>query len=139
MTLKEVIDAYSADHSSNPYDSGKLTGMVTALDRMVQEKMLHTFPFVLSIDPDTGEIIKTAGTLVTYAYDTDQEKELLLSGTPYEDLYSLYLPAMVSFKQEDWMKYQNKKNMYNARYMEALAYFAKNYQQIQTDEIHNYW
>lgn len=139
MTLQDVIDAYKAINTGNTRTDAQFAKMVTALDRTVQEKMLHTFPYVVSKNADTGEIIRTAGTLIEYTYPDDANKELLLSGTPYDDLYGLYIPAMVSFEQEDWMKYQNKKNMYNARYMEALAYFNRNNERVQENKFRNYW
>ena len=139
MTLKEAIDKYKLQNPSSPYDSPTLTGMVNTIEQTIQTELLNTFPFVITQDTDTEEITKTAGTLVSYSWDTDQSKELLLSGTPFEDLYVLYITAMVNFDQSEWTKYSNTQAMFNARYSDAAAYYARTAPRVQENRMHNYW
>ena len=139
MTLKEAIDQYKLQHPSTPYDSPTLTGMVNTLEQTIQTELLNTFPFVITQDTGTGAITKTPGTLVSYSWETDQDKELLLTGTPFVDVYVLYITAMVNFNQAEWTKYSNTQAMFNARYSDAAAYYARTAPRVQGNRMRNFW
>lgn len=142
MTLKEAIDKYNANNAnnpSNPYDFGVLTDLINTIEQTIQTELLNTFPFVVTTNEDTGEIIRTPGTLVSYDWAEDQETALLLTGSPFEDVYGLYVTAMVNFNQGEWTKYANTQAMFNARYKDASAYYARTAPRVQKNTMHNYW
>lgn len=58
-----------------------------------------------------------------YTYSQDADRELLVSH-PHEDIYPLYIAAMVDFYNQDVSSYQNAMSMFNNRY----DIFAKWYQ-----------
>lgn len=138
MTLQEAIDKYKMKFPSNPYDDEQLADHINTLDNMAQMELLDTFPYVYTTDEE-GNVVQSAGTLAAYSYPADAEKRLLLSETPYEDLYGLYLAAMAFFDQQDWMKYSNCKGMFNARYLDALNYYSRTNPPIKETKITNIW
>lgn len=139
MTLKDALDKYKVLNSTTPYTDAQITEMVQTLDRMVQTEILHTFPYVETEDEETGVITKTDGIIVSYSFPANQATALLLSGTPFEDVYMLYLTSMTYFNQADWMRYSNAKGMFNTRYMDAMYYHSRNFKRPQTNKIRNYW
>ena len=139
MTLKDVLDKYKALNTSNPYDDARLADMVQTLDRTIQVEMKHTFPYITTLDADTGDVIKTDGVMIDYSYPTDQDTVVQLSGTPFDDIYVIYMMSITYFEEADWMRYSNQKGMFNARYVDANNYFSRNYMQVQANSFRNYW
>lgn len=138
MTVSDVIKDYKNKNPGTPYTDEQLTVLVSALDRMIQSEILHTFPYVVTDNGD-GTFTKTDGTLVGYDYDDDKDTAVLLSGTPFEDLYLLYVTSMVLFYQADWIRYSNAKSMFNARYADTAKYYSRTILRPQQFRLRNYW
>jgi len=139
MTLLAAIDKFMVLNPNLPYTEAQLTEVLNTVERMIQTEIMNTYPFIVTQDPITQEITRTPGTLITYDWEADQAKTLLLSGTPFEDIYGLYLASQVFYMQGEWTKYANAKAMFNARYMEAQAYFCRTETRVQEHYFKNFW
>ena len=52
-----------------------------------------------------------------YAYPDDMDKELLIP-TPFDDVYTLYLAAMIDFYNREYGNYNNSAMMFEERFSE---------------------
>lgn len=50
---------------------------------------------------------------------------------PYDDLYDLWLGAMIDFENGEYNKYQNTMEMFNSRYYEFVRWIADTYDPSQ--------
>lgn len=138
MTLIDAINDYKDRFPSNSLTEDRLTSFISALDNMIQIDMLNTYPYVYSTDNE-GNVSHIDGTLVTYDYAADKDIALKLSGTPFEDIYGLYLASMAFHQQQDWIKYSNEKSMFNARYLDAVCYYSRTNSPVRVTKIKNIW
>ena len=68
----------------------------------------------------------------TYVWETDQNTQVLVH-PPYDNLYGLYLAAMIDFGNGEYNKYQNDMAMFNEALGGYIRWFASNYEPVQGD------
>lgn len=68
----------------------------------------------------------------TYVWETDQNTQVLVH-PPYDNLYGLYLAAMIDFGNGEYNKYQNDMAMFNEALGGYIRWFAANYEPVQGD------
>lgn len=139
MSLRGEIEAHREQNPGSVNTDRQLTAMLTTLDRMVQVELLHSYPVIYETAHETAALLQRPGVLVDYRWEADQQTALLLERTPFDDLYGLYLGAMVFFHQNEWTKYENSKELFNARYAEACAYYSRTRAQERATRLHNHW
>lgn len=121
LTLANVISKFKAFRGGDAHTNDQLTSHINVLENTIQVEALKTYPYTYTKEDD-DTITQADGTLVAYVYATDSTENLLLTGTPFEDLYVLYLIAMAYFDQEDFDKYAPAQAMFNSRYKKLLDY-----------------
>ncbi len=113
-TLKSVIE-YVDEIKPNAFSNEAKTQWVNECEGLVQTEVL------LLADTE----------LISYSYDTDKDKELLVKH-PHVKIYWAYLTAMVDFANGEYNKYQNTMQMFNAFFGEYMRWFALNYHPADT-------
>jgi hypothetical protein len=122
ITLGNAIDRFKAAMPGSKMSDEVLTANLATLDNDLR---LHVRP--ISVD------------VINYNFDTDQNTELLLSGTQFEDLYELYLRTIYYRSTNEWLLMDNYANVYNARYRDAQYYYSRSFPPEQSAVLHNYW
>ena len=61
------------------------------------------------------------------AYTEESMDYELIVPMPFDDLYALYLIAMIDMANGEYTKYQNSYEVYNQRYREFVCWFAATY------------
>ncbi len=113
-TLKDVI-AYVDEIKPNAFSNDAKTQWINEVEGLVQTEVL------LLADAE----------LISYSYDTDKDKELLVKH-PHVKIYWTYLTAMVDFANGEYNKYQNTVQMFNAFFGEYMRWFALCYHPADT-------
>mgnify|MGYP006978482747 CR=1 FL=1 len=113
-TLKSVIE-YVDEIKPNAFSNEAKTQWLNECEGLVQTEVL------LLADAE----------LVSYSYDTDKDKELLVKH-PHVKIYWAYLTAMIDFANGEYNKYQNTMQMFNAFFGEYMRWFALWYHPADT-------
>lgn len=113
-TLKSVIE-YVDEIKPNAFSNEAKTQWVNECEGLVQTEVL------LLADAE----------LISYSYDTDKDKELLVKH-PHVKIYWAYLTAMIDFANGEYNKYQNTMQMFNAFFGEYMRWFALWYHPADT-------
>ena len=113
-TLKSVIE-YVDEIKPNAFSDAAKTQWVNECEGLVQTEVL--------LVADTE--------LISYSYDTDKDKELLVKH-PHVKIYWAYLTAMIDFANGEYNKYQNTMQMFNAFFSEYMRWFALWYHPADT-------
>ena len=113
-TLKSVIE-YVDEIKPNAFSNEAKTQWVNECEGLVQTEVL--------LVADTE--------LISYSYDTDKDKELLVKH-PHVKIYWAYLTAMIDFANGEYNKYQNTMQMFNAFFGEYMRWFALWYHPADT-------
>ena len=113
-TLKSVIE-YVDEIKPNAFSNEAKTQWVNECEGLVQTEVL------LLADTE----------LISYSYDTDKDKELLVKH-PHVKIYWAYLTAMIDFANGEYNKYQNTMQMFNAFFSEYMRWFALWYHPADT-------
>lgn len=113
-TLKSVIE-YVDEIKPNAFSNEAKTQWVNECEGLVQTEVL------LLADTE----------LISYSYDTDKNKELLVKH-PHVKIYWAYLTAMIDFANGEYNKYQNTMQMFNAFFGEYMRWFALWYHPADT-------
>ena len=113
-TLKSVIE-YVDEIKPNAFSNEAKTQWVNECEGLVQTEVL------LLADAE----------LISYSYDTDKDKELLVKH-PHVKIYWAYLTAMIDFASGEYNKYQNTMQMFNAFFGEYMRWFALWYHPADT-------
>lgn len=113
-TLKSVIE-YVDEIKPNAFSNEAKTQWVNECEGLVQTEVL------LLADTE----------LISYSYDTDKNKELLVKH-PHVKIYWAYLTAMIDFANGEYNKYQNTMQMFNAFFSEYMRWFALWYHPADT-------
>lgn len=113
-TLKSVIE-YVDEIKPNAFSNEAKTQWVNECEGLVQTEVL------LLADTE----------LISYSYDTDKDKELLVKH-PHVKIYWAYLTAMIDFANGEYNKYQNTMQMFNAFFGEYMRWFALWYHPADT-------
>ena len=99
-TLKEILDFVNAT-KTNQLDDYIKTKWVNRIERRIQ----HELQGVALDSPDLAE----------YDWDVDQDTVLRIP-SPYDEIYTYYLYAMIDFTYEEFELYQNDLSMFNSIY-----------------------
>lgn len=103
MTLREVIAWADRMKPDNRFTNEEKTTWINELEGMVQREALL----------ETAEVV--------YEYSTDAETELIV-GPPYEKLYRHYLLSQISYANEEYDRYNNELEMFNACWRDFLLW-----------------
>ena len=76
------------------------------------------------------EIIKRVDEMKPNAF-SEPIKVRWMIDFPYDDLYDLWLGAMIDFENGEYNKYQNTMEMFNSRYYEFVRWVADTYDPSQ--------
>ncbi len=107
MTINEAIMA-ADDMRPNVYDEEQKTKWLEELDGKISQEVMGN------------------KTVPEYEYSRDGETELLVS-KPHEDIYPLYLVAMIDFNNNEWEFLTNSLNMFNQRYEIYAKWYIRNH------------
>lgn len=105
-TLKSVID-YADEIKPNAFSAAAKTQWVNECEGLVQTEVL----------------LWGSAEIITYSYEADKEKELLVS-PPHDKIYWAYLTAMIDFANGEYNKYQNTMQMFNSFFGEYMRWFS---------------
>ena len=100
-TLAEVISRVDA-LKPNAFTNEQKTEWINKVESAVQTEIMDVLP----------------ENLVVYDYETDHDKELLVT-LPHRDIYDRYLMAMIDFMAGDIPAYANSMTMYNSVFDDA--------------------
>lgn len=103
MTLREVIAWADRMKPDNRFTNEEKTTWINELEGMVQREALL----------EAAE--------VEYEYSTDAETELIVS-YPYDKLYRHYLLSQISYANEEYDRYNNELEMFNACWRDFLLW-----------------
>lgn len=103
MTLREVIAWADRMKPDNRFTNEEKTTWINELEGMVQREALL----------EAAEVV--------YEYSTDAETELIV-GPPYEKLYRHYLLSQISYANEEYDRYNNELEMFNACWRDFLLW-----------------
>ena len=112
--LKSVI-SYVDEIKPNAFSAAAKTQWVNECEGLVQTEVL----------------LLASEEIITYSYDTDKDKELLVK-PPHDKIYWTYLTAMIDFANGEYNKYQNTMQVFNAFFGEYIRWFALNYRPADT-------
>lgn len=115
MKLKEVIEQVDAI-KPNSYSNDQKTSWISNLEGRVQTEV-----FLLD------EVIR-------YSYTEDSEKTLLID-PPYDDIYGIYLQAMIDYAQGEYRAYHNTMAMFNSMWSEFAAWFFNRYDPVNAKTV----
>ncbi len=112
MTINEAIVAVDGQ-KPNAYDENTKAAWISQLDGRIFLEVMHG----RMVCPCCGQPITTwAG----YTFPEDGDRPLL-AAAPYDNLYVLYLMAMIDFANREYGNYQNSMTMFNTAYGEFAA------------------
>ena len=120
MTLDKAI-ALCDQRRPNQYSREDKVEWLSNLDGRIFQDVLATHE---------GELPDFSG----YDADTPGDTELLAK-YPHDELYMLYLFAMVDFHNNDLQRYNASAAMYGQAYMEYQAWYTRNYMPRQQRKV----
>ena len=103
MTLREVIAWADRMKPDNRFTNDEKTTWVNEMEGMIQLEALL----------EAAE--------VEYEYATDADTKLIV-GPPYEKLYRHYLLSQISYANEEYDRYNNELEMFNAAWQDFLLW-----------------
>ncbi len=115
MTIAEVIERVDAV-KPNAFDSATKVEWLNTLEGRLAADVLLLAP------AEVGQL--------RYTWDDDQGAELL-AASPHDDIYGLWLQAMIDFANGEYNKYQNTMQLYNEHYGTFVRWFAGLYHPAQ--------
>ena len=119
MTINEVI-AFVDEMKPNTFTDENKTYWLSELDGKI-----------------TREVLKR-NDAVKYSWPKDGEKTLLVSH-PHDDIYSMYLFAMIDFANGDYEEYENAMNMFNQKYDIYARDYIRNNVPLSPGGFKNLW
>lgn len=75
------------------------------------------FRWMRDLDGMVKRLVFQDGDSVAYEYPDDMDTELLV-GVPFEDVYSLYMEAMIDYHNREYDHYNNALAMFSTRFDE---------------------
>ena len=114
MTVKEAIDA-ADDVKPNAFTTATKIAWLNKLEGTIASEVFLMAP---------AEVQQ-------FKYTTDDMSAELLVAAPYDDIYELYLEAMIDQKNGEYNKYQNTMQSYHARYADFVCWFCQNWDPVQ--------
>lgn len=118
MKLSDVITNVDAIRPGNAYSNDMKTGWINSLEGRVQ----------------TDIFLLGAGEVMSYDYTTDAQKRLLIE-PPHDDVYGIWLQAMIDFSQGEYSAYQNTMAMFNSMWANYAAWFFNTYDPFMTRPV----
>lgn len=96
MTPNKVIEIVDGV-KPNTYDEETKLGWINELDGNVKRLVIQDDEFI------------------PYEYPEDMDKELLIPA-PFESVYTLYLEAMIDYRNKEYANYNNSASMFETRF-----------------------
>ena len=84
------------------------------------------FHWLSNLDGMISRVIMDMAEPVSYTYPNDMDKPLLVDA-PFDDIYELYLQAMIDFHNREYDNYNNSMLMFNERLEEYKAWYIRKY------------
>ena len=106
MTPNKVIESVDSK-KPNAYDEEIKFGWINNLDGMVKR------------------LVHQEKEITPYVYPNDMDKELLIP-YPFDDVYGLYVEAMIDYYNKEYSNYNNTAMMFESRYSEYKKDYIRN-------------
>lgn len=84
------------------------------------------FHWIANLDGMIARVVMGMAEPVSYEYPKDMDKPLLV-WEPFEDIYELYLQAMIDFHNREYDNYNNSMLMFNERLEDYKAWYIREY------------
>lgn len=82
------------------------------------------FHWIANLDGMIARVVMGMAEPVGYEYPKDMDKPLLVV-EPFEDIYELYLQAMIDFHNREYDNYNNSMLMFNERLEDYKAWYIR--------------
>lgn len=114
MTVSQVID-YVNHAYPHARSNGELCRWLSELDGKIASE-------IMMMSPEDCE---------TFKYKPSRRTDELLVRFPYDDIYRLYVIAMIEQANMEWNKYLNSVQSFNSRLQEFEFWFCSQYEPVQ--------
>lgn len=94
------------------------------------------FQWLSNLDGMISRVVMEQAEPVTYEYPNDMDRTLL-AGYPFEDLYTLYLKAMIEFYNREYDDYNNSMLMFNERLEQYKAWYIREHSCVEAKNFRN--
>lgn len=105
MTLSEVIE-YVDELKPNAFTLQHKTRLLSELEGRIE----------------TEVFLKDQSSVTVYCYSDDKNTELQVKA-PYDNIYALYLMAMIDFFNGEYNRYANTYEMFNSQYIAFVRWY----------------
>lgn len=112
MTINELISEVD-ELKPNQYGDDQKIKWINKLEGTIVKEIIKTH----EPDEELGDVEFTE-----YTETTNMDTELVVKA-PYTDLYKFYLFSMIDMHNEEYDRYQNSAQMFNASYQEFANYW----------------
>lgn len=79
------------------------------------------------LDGKVQRLVIQSDDVIQYAYPDDMDRELLIPA-PFDDVYGLYLEAMIDYHNREYDYYNNSMVMFETRYSDYKKDYIRNHQ-----------
>jgi len=110
MTIQEAINRADGV-KPNAFTTAEKVAWISALEGSIAAEVFMMSPAELQ----------------HFNYDADDLTKVLLVDPPYDDLYVLWLEAVIDEKNGEYDKYRNTREVYEARRREFCCWFFQNW------------
>ena len=114
MTIQEAINRADGI-KPNAFTTAEKVAWINALEGSIAAEVFMMSPAELQ----------------HFNYDADDLEKVLLVDPPYDDLYVLWLEAVIDEKNGEYDKYRNTREVYEARRREFCCWFLQNWDPAQ--------
>lgn len=94
------------------------------------------YRWIASVDGRISVEVMGMDEPVTYALPEDADKPLLV-GTPYDDIYELYVSAMIDFHNREYNNYNNTVLMFTERLDAFKAWYIRRHNPAKAGNFRN--
>lgn len=124
MTINKAIEIINQTHPSQ-YDYATQVGWLSDLDKRAYEVLQN------------HEETKSDLTFPGYDEDTDGDAELKI-GSPYDEVYPIYLDMKVSLSDRDYSFYNNAAALFETAWRNWTDYINRTYHPVRKTAIFNF-
>lgn len=120
MKVAEAIEKIKGT-KPNPFGDDVLVEDLNQLEKQVQVDVMR----------------RATADIVTYSWATDSDTEMLIPGA-FESCYLFYLAAMIDYRQQEIISYQQNMLMFNTLWDEYKKWYKRS-EEGTTLRVKNYW
>lgn len=118
MKLREALE-WVDEIKPNAFSERQKTAWINEVEKKIQTEIFLFSP----------------AQCVTYAWDIDQETELLADPL-HDGIYPAFLTAMIDFANGEYNRYNNTVQMFNMQFIEYMRWYAQHYRPADNLEDH---